>query len=159
VLAAAESVALQVLRDALVPPETDGNPSPALGNGPPPSSSSRRPQGASSAPAVPHARSASSSVVYGMRAGKAEKELDTQLEREKERRGLAGHHGSSTSGGAGSTRGGGAAAKKALMDPAKVLAEQEAIAETPFLKAQTGREIAILTEQNSLVIFRLAARR
>ena len=159
VLAAAEAVALQVLRDALVPPESSSyQPSPAPGNGPPPTSSGRRPhattQHSSTAAApVPLARSASSSVVYGMRAGRAERELDSQLERERERRGL--HHGTTTPGGSGiggSGRGGtagGTRGKQPGVDPVKVLADQEAIAETPFLKAQTGREIAILAEQNS----------
>lgn len=166
VLAAAEAVALQVLRDALVPPEEGNHASPALGvamgAGAAAAAGGRRPHALekrqASTNAVPLARSASSSVVYGMRAGRAEKELDSQLERERERRAAGGHHhhhGAVTpvaGGGAKGAAGGVGAGKKGAaggLDPAKVLADQEAIAETPFLKAQTGREIAILCEQNS----------
>jgi len=166
VLAAAEAVALQVLRDALVPVDLDPN-NPlthssdvAFGNGSifgrtkigGESLTTRRPGMIVHAPSavVPLARSASSSVVYGMRAGRGEKDLDSQLEREKDR--SKGGSSGNQAGGGGSPSSAGLRGKltsKTTTDPSKLVAEQELIAATPFLKAQTGREIAILCEQNS----------
>lgn len=83
-----------------------------------------------------------------MRAGRGEKDLDSQLEREKDRSkgGSSGYQGGGGSSSSMGTRG--KLSSKAT-DPSKLVAEQEQIAATPFLKAQTGREIAILCEQNS----------
>jgi hypothetical protein len=84
--------------------------------------------------------------VYGMRAGRGEKDLDSQLERERERSKASSQHG-----GGGSALGarGPFAIGRAKVDPSRAVAELEQIAATPFLQAQTGREIAILCEQNS----------
>lgn len=165
VKAAASTVALQVLRDALIPPSTEAaaglaagsNVSRDFGAASLASSNARRagaarPGGAvatrqgvvsASRPGgVALVRSASSSVVYARTSGRAETELDSQLEQEREK-----NRQKSSFGRARPSGGRGAAAATA-MDPVTAVREAEQQAATPFLKAQTGREIAILCEQN-----------
>jgi hypothetical protein len=158
VRSAAEAVALQVLRDALIPTNATEAQTPLRGVLQPPPSTSRNENG--NVKQKSHARQASSSVVYSRQAGRGEIDLDEKIEREKAKAAAAAAANSSTSGKGRPRTGGGDGGGKspsgigggARVDEAEALREAEELAETPFLKAQTGREIAMLCQQNRYAI-------
>lgn len=110
--------------------------------------------------------------MYSRRAGRGEIDLDERLEREKSKA-LGGMNGSGAgANGRGATSSSligaatssssqhqkgisklGGAGSASGVDPERAMQDAEDLAETPFLKAQTGREIVMLCQQNRSVVF------